>query len=96
VLARKEFRRLKQEAYETFIVPIGDTRTNHLEERGNDMIQERVKQENSDSSAIVPIDQFYDTKYNYQSDCWIRLKFYQEFLDILFYNELKFQINRRS
>jgi hypothetical protein len=55
VLARKEFRRLKQEAYETFIVPIGDTRTNHLEERGNDMIQERVKQENSDSSVIVPI-----------------------------------------
>ena len=31
----------------------------HLEERVNDTIQERVEQENLDSSVIVPTVQFY-------------------------------------
>jgi hypothetical protein len=48
-----ELQILKQEAYEISIVPIGDMRTNHLEERENDTIQERVKQENLDSSVIA-------------------------------------------
>jgi len=33
--ARKELQRQKQEAKELSIKPIGDSRTNHLEERGN-------------------------------------------------------------
>jgi hypothetical protein len=45
MLGRKELQRLKLEAYETFIVPISNSRMNHLKERGNDMIQERVQQE---------------------------------------------------
>jgi hypothetical protein len=59
VLARKELRRLKQEAYETSIILIGNLRMKHLEERVNDTIQERVEQENLDSSVIVPTVQFY-------------------------------------
>jgi hypothetical protein len=42
--ARKELQRLKQEAKELSIKPIGDSRTNHLEERGNDTIQAMKKQ----------------------------------------------------
>jgi hypothetical protein len=34
--ARKELQRLKQKAKELSIKLIGDSRTNHLEERGND------------------------------------------------------------
>jgi hypothetical protein len=52
-MERKELERLKQEAYEISIVPDGDMKTNHLEERGNDMIHERVKQENLNSSVIA-------------------------------------------
>ena len=59
MLARKELRRLKQEAYETSIILIGNLRMKHLEERVNDTIQERVEQENLDSSVIVPTVQFY-------------------------------------
>jgi hypothetical protein len=59
VLARKELQRLKQEAYETSIILIGNSRMKHLEERANDTIQERVEQENLDSSVIVPTVQFY-------------------------------------
>jgi hypothetical protein len=59
VLARKELQRLKQEAYETSIILIGNLRMKHLEERVNDTIQERVEQENLDSSVIVPTVQFY-------------------------------------
>jgi len=39
VLAIREFQRLKHHAYETFIIPIKDSRMNLLEERGNDTVQ---------------------------------------------------------
>jgi len=52
-MERKELQRLKHEAYEISTVLVGDMRTNHLEERGNDMIHERVKQENLNSSVIA-------------------------------------------
>jgi hypothetical protein len=42
--ARKELQRLKQEAKELSIKPIGDWRTNHLEERGNETIRAMKKQ----------------------------------------------------
>ena len=45
VLGRKELRRLKLDAYKTFIVPIINSRMNHLKKRGNDMIQEMIQQE---------------------------------------------------
>jgi len=45
VLGRKELQRLKLYAYETFIVPISNSRMNHLKERENDMIQEMIQQE---------------------------------------------------
>jgi hypothetical protein len=41
---QKEIQRLKQEAKELSIKPIGDSRTNHLEERGNDTIRAMKKQ----------------------------------------------------
>jgi hypothetical protein len=59
---------LKQEAYETSIIPIDDSRTNHHKKRGNDIIQERVEQGNSDSSIIVSTVQFYNKNYNSQSN----------------------------
>jgi hypothetical protein len=68
VLARKKLWRLKQEAYKTFIIPISDLRMNHLEERGNNTIQKRVKLGISYSSVIVPTVQFYDNYHNSQSD----------------------------
>ena len=46
--------------------------------------------------VIVPTVQFYGSKYNSQSDSWIEMKFYQEFPDIFFYVELKFQDNWSS
>jgi hypothetical protein len=39
--ARKELQWLKQEAKELSIEHVGDSRTNHLDERGNDTIQVR-------------------------------------------------------
>jgi hypothetical protein len=41
--ARKELQLLKQEVKELSIKPIGDLRTNHLEERGNDTIRAMKK-----------------------------------------------------
>jgi len=41
LLARKELQRLQNEAKELSIQLVGDSRMNHLEERGNDTIQER-------------------------------------------------------
>jgi hypothetical protein len=38
LLARKELQRLENEAKELSIQLVGDSRMNHLEERGNDMI----------------------------------------------------------
>ena len=43
MLVRKKLQKIKQEAYETSIISIGDLRMNHLEERGNDATQERVE-----------------------------------------------------
>jgi hypothetical protein len=40
-LARKELQRLQKEAKELSIQLVSDSRMNHLEERGNDTIQER-------------------------------------------------------
>jgi hypothetical protein len=40
-LARKELQRLQNEAKELSIQLVGDSRMNHLKERGNDMIQAR-------------------------------------------------------
>jgi hypothetical protein len=40
-LARKELQRLQNEAKELSIQLVGDSRMNHLEERGNDTIQAR-------------------------------------------------------
>jgi hypothetical protein len=46
------------------------------------MIQEKIEQENSNSSIIVPTIQFYSIEHNSQ--------FHQEFLEILFYSGIKF------
>jgi hypothetical protein len=70
-LARKELRRLQKEAKEFFIQLVGDSRTNHLEERGNDTIKARS---NSDFDVKCAAIQFYENSYNSQSDSWIKLK----------------------
>ena len=43
LLARKELQRLKKKAKELSIQLVGDSRMNHLEKRGNDTIQAKVK-----------------------------------------------------
>jgi hypothetical protein len=53
--ARKELQRLKQEAKEFSIKPVGDSRTNHLKEKENDTIREMKKQSDSDSNVKYAI-----------------------------------------
>jgi len=72
---------------------IGDSRTNHLEERGNDTIQERSNSDFDVKSASI---QFYGNNHNSQSDCCIGLKVYMESSDMLSYVGLEFQVNRIS
>jgi hypothetical protein len=43
----------------------------------NDTLQERVEQENSNSSVIVPTVSFYAIKHNSQFVYWIKIKFNQ-------------------
>jgi hypothetical protein len=87
LLARKELQRLQNEAKELSIQLIGDSRTNHLEERGNDMIQARS---NSDFDLKRAPIKFYGNNHNSQSDHWIGLKLYVESHDMFSYLGLKF------
>jgi len=52
-LARKELQRLQKEAKELSIQFVGDSRMNHLEERGNDMIQARSNTDFDVKSAPI-------------------------------------------
>jgi len=63
---------------------VGDSRTNHLEEIGNDTIQERS---NSDFDIKYATIQFYGNNHISQSDRWIELKFYVKSPDMLSYNQ---------
>ena len=84
---------LQKEAKELSIQLLGDSRMNHLEERGNDTIQERS---NSDFDVKCAIIQFYNNNHNSQSNRWIGLKFDVEFPDMFSYLGLTFQVNRSS
>ena len=81
--ARKELQQLKQEAMELSIKPVGDSRMNHLEERGNDTIRVTKKQSDLDADVKCTTIQFYNNSHNFQSGRWIRLKSYMESPDIL-------------
>ena len=61
LLARKEFQRLQNEGKELSIQLVGDSRTNHLEERGNDTIQIRS---NSDFDVKCATIQFCGNSHN--------------------------------
>jgi hypothetical protein len=87
IVGKKELQRLQKEAKELSIQLVGDSRTNHLEDRGNDTIQERS---NSDSNVKCATIQFYENTYNSQSDRWIELNVYAESPDMLSYLGLKF------
>jgi len=73
LFARKALQSLQQEANKLSIQLVSDSRTNHLEERGNDTIQARS---NLDFDVKCATIQFYSNSYNSQSDHWIGLKFY--------------------
>jgi hypothetical protein len=60
-LARKELQRLQKEAKEFTIKLAGDSRMNHLEERGNDTIQARS---NSDFDVKCATIQVYSNSHN--------------------------------
>jgi hypothetical protein len=64
---------------------------NHLEERGNDTIQERSNSDFDVKSASI---QFYGNSHNSQSDRWIGLQFYVASPDMFSYLGLKYQVNR--
>jgi len=85
-LARKELQRLQKKAKELSIQLVGDSRKNHLEERGNYTIQERS---NSDFDVKCATIQLYGNSHDSQSKCWIKLKVYVESPDILSYLLLK-------
>jgi hypothetical protein len=53
IVGKKELQRLQKEAKELSIQLIGDSRTNHLEERGNDTIQERSNSDFDVKSASI-------------------------------------------
>jgi len=53
LLARKELQRLRKKAKELSIQLVGDSRMNHLEERGNDTIQERSNSDFDVRSASI-------------------------------------------
>jgi hypothetical protein len=91
LLARKELQRLRKKVKELSIQLVGDSRTNHLEERGNDTIQERSNSDFDVRSAFI---QFYGNIRNSQSNHWIELKFYVESPDMVSYLGLQFQVNR--
>jgi hypothetical protein len=91
LLARKELKRLQKKARKLSIQLVGYSRMNHLEDRGNDTIQERS---NSDFDVKYATIQFYRNSHNSQSDHWIKLKVYVESPDMLSYLVLNFQINR--
>jgi hypothetical protein len=75
------------------IQPVGDSRMNHLEERGNDTIQARS---NSDFDVKSASTQFYGNSHNSQSNRWIELTFYMKNPNMFSYLRLQFQINQSS
>ena len=89
-LARKELQRLQNKAKEVSIQLIGDSRTNQLEERGNDMIQARSNLEFDVKCETI---QFHGNSHNSQSYHWIVLKFYVKCPDMLSYVGLKYHVN---
>ena len=91
LLARKELQRLQKEAKELSIQLFGDSGTNHLKERGNDMIQARSNSDCDVKSATI---QFYNNSHNSQSDRWIELNFYVASPDMFSYLGLNFQVNQ--
>jgi carboxypeptidase C (cathepsin A) len=82
LLARKELQRLQNEAKGLSIQLVSDSRTNHLEERGNDTIQARSNSDFDVKSAPI---QFYGNSHNSQSDRWIGPKLYMESHDMFSY-----------
>jgi len=72
---------------------VGDSRMNHLEERGNDTIQARS---NSDFDIKCATIQFYSNSQNSQFEHWIGLKLHMESSDMFSYLGLKFQVNQSS
>jgi len=87
IVGKKKLQRLQKEAKELSIQVVGDSTTNHLEERGNDTIQARS---NSDFDVKYATIQFYSNNHNSQSDRWIVLKVFIESPDIFSYLGLKF------
>jgi len=88
IVGKKELQRLQTKAKELSIQLVGDSRMNHLEERGNDTIEARSNSDFDVKSAPI---QFYGNSYNSQSDSWIKLKFYVESSDMLSYLGLNFR-----
>jgi hypothetical protein len=91
--ARKELQRLKQEAKELSIKPVGDSTMNHLDERGNDTIQIRS---DSDFGVKFPIIQFYTIEHNSRSNRWIEQNFDMLISEVFVYVGVKFQRNQSS
>jgi hypothetical protein len=83
LLARKELQRLQEEAKNLSLIPVNDSRMNHLEERGNDIIQSLKKQSDLDFDVKCTTVQFYENSHNSQSNRWITLKYYKESPDML-------------
>jgi len=65
---------LQKEAKNLSLIPINDSRMNHLEERGNDMIWAMKKQLDSDFDIKYATVQFHSNSHNSQFNRWIKLK----------------------
>ena len=93
VCARKELQRLKKDINELSIKLVGDSRINHLNERGNDTIQARS---DLDFGVKFPTIQFYVIAHNSKYNHWIELKLYQKTPEVFVYVKINFQLNRNS
>jgi hypothetical protein len=90
VCARKELQRLKKDINELSIKLVGDSRINHLNERGNDTIQARS---DLDFGVKFPTIQFYVIAHNSKYNHWIELKLYQKTPEVFVYVKINFQLN---
>jgi hypothetical protein len=64
IVARKELQTLQKEAKTLSFILVNDLRTNHLEERGNDMIWAIKKQSDLNSDVKCTTIQFHGNGHN--------------------------------
>jgi hypothetical protein len=90
IVGKKRTPKASKKAKTFSLIPINDSRMNHLEERGNDTNQAMEKQSDSDYDVKYTTVKFNDKSRNSKSDHWIGMKFYVGSPDMISYLGLNF------